>query len=164
MLGVQFYVKSDTTMFPVILVLFCMFSMQYMVKKLHLFHISLLFECFSELRFDQLLCESEKKNYVSCHIYRLLHVFNAIHVFVKEWLLFHISLLFECFLSRNAFLSGFGRERHIKTLVMSTRVSHEIELRTKIWCLKANSYMTSDKTMIPVIFILFCRFSMQYMY
>ena len=33
----------------------------------------------------------------------------------------------------------------------------------KIRCLKGNSYVKSEKCMFPVIFILFCRFSLQYM-
>ena len=60
-------------------------------------------------------------------------------VSVKKLDLFHIRLLFECFLSRITFLGGFGRERHIKPLEMKSRVSHKIEQRMKIWCLASNS-------------------------
>ena len=79
--------------------------------------------------------------------------------FCEEITSFSYKSTFECFLRRNAFLSGFwNRKTVLASSVMNTRVLHGIELRLHIWFLGANSYVIFEKTMVPFIFIQFLAF------
>ena len=123
----------------------------------------------SEWRFDAwrvILMWNLKKNDVPCHIHPILQVFNAIHmyswrndIFFKSVYFLSVSWVEMCF------WVVFGRERYFKLVIWwIAEFQHEIKLRIKSSMLGEQFLCEIRKRfMFPVLVILFCKFSMQYM-